>query len=186
MQSVFERAFTSYQSTCVCPCLCVHNKHALWPKVATLFALLHACGRVILNARGSGWRHVCKSVCWGIGIPSPWAICGQTDPIMFVLGDQIGFTPSRPAACWCSFQPAWMDYSFHFMLQTWVFGSWCFWKFVWMQPSRIASLSAVHTPQRSGNNWLHWPKSRMWYIMSATTAVVCFFRKDGEIPKSWF
>lgn len=38
---------------------------------------------------------VCKSVCWGISIPLPWAICGQTDPMMFVLPDRLRFSQPR-------------------------------------------------------------------------------------------
>lgn len=38
---------------------------------------------------------VCKSVCWGISIPLPWAICGQTDPMMFVLPDRLRVSQPR-------------------------------------------------------------------------------------------
>ena len=65
-------------------------------------AKMCACGCAVLYARG---MHVCESVCEAIGIPSPPAIRGQTDPIMCVLGGRISSIPFRLAACWCSFQP---------------------------------------------------------------------------------
>lgn len=65
--------------------------------MATLFALLHSCGRVIKMQKGPRSMRVCKSVCQGISIPLPWAICSQTDPIMFVLQDQIGCVPPASA-----------------------------------------------------------------------------------------
>lgn len=73
--------------------------------MATLFALLHSCGRVIKMQKGLRSMRVCKSVCQGISIPLPWAICSQTDPIMFVLQDQIGCVPPSLSTHWCPFQP---------------------------------------------------------------------------------
>lgn len=75
--------------------------------MATLFALLHSCGRVVIKMQnGLRSMRVCKSVCRGISIPLPWAICGQTDPIMFVLQDQIGCVPPSLGTRWCPFQPS--------------------------------------------------------------------------------
>lgn len=142
-------------------CACITNMHfgQKWQ------LCLPSCMRVVVsfkkkkNVRGSGCRHVCKSVCRGIGIPSPWAIRGQTDPIMFVLGDQIGFIPSRPAACWCSFQPAWMDYSFHFMLWTWVCGSLCLEVCLYAAPQHCLSIGCTHASVVQGQlaslTWEH-------------------------------
>lgn len=82
-----------------------------WPKMATLFALLHSCGWIIKMQKGPRSTCACvcarvrKSVCWGISIPLLWAICGQTDPIMFMLQDQIGFVSSSLAEHRCPFQP---------------------------------------------------------------------------------
>lgn len=109
--------------------------------LACVWSFYLKCERLGVHA------YVCERVCESIGIPSPWAIRGQTDPIMFVLGDQIGCFPSRLAACWCSFQPAWMDNSIHFMLWTCICSLQCFWRFIWMRPSRIASVSAMCMPQ---------------------------------------
>lgn len=109
-QSVLEGAFTIHQAQCVSVCVCKAENG--------IFICLRRCVCLIFNARHPGCMHVCQSVREAIGIPSPSAIRGQTDPIMFVLGDQIGLIPSRPAACRCSFQPVWMDYSIHFMLWT--------------------------------------------------------------------
>lgn len=107
MQSVLE----SEQALCqlsghICIFVPMSALQTLWPKMATLFALLHSCGWIIKMQKGPRSMRVCKSVCWGISIPLPWAICGQTDPIMFVLQDQIGCVSSSLAAHWCPFQPA--------------------------------------------------------------------------------
>lgn len=126
------------------------------------------------------WVHTCvKSVCLGIGIPSPRAIRGQTDPIMFVLGDQIGCIPSRLPACWCSFQPVWTDYSIHFMLWTYILISWCF-----LGDLFGCSVGYVPTCFNGFRDYrFYWPESRMWSNMSARTETVCLFWKRCSI--SW-
>lgn len=59
------------------PRLCVRRKkQALRPKMASLFALLLLRGRFIKMHGGPGCMHVCKTVCRGIGMPSPRAISG--------------------------------------------------------------------------------------------------------------
>lgn len=89
----------------ICISVPVRALQTLWQKMATLFALLHSCGWIIKMQKDLRSMRVCKSVCWGISIPLPWAICGQTDPIMFVLQDQIGCVSSSLAAHWYPFQP---------------------------------------------------------------------------------
>lgn len=89
----------------ICISVPLRALQTLWPKMATLFALLHSCGWIIKMQKGPRSMRVCKSVCWGISIPLPWAICGQTYPIMFVLQDQIGCVSSSLATHWCPFQP---------------------------------------------------------------------------------
>lgn len=54
------------------PRLCVRRKkQPLRPKMASLFALLLLPGRFIKMHEGPGCMHVCKTVCRGIGMPSP-------------------------------------------------------------------------------------------------------------------
>lgn len=106
MQSALEseQALASYQTTYAYPCPCVHYRH--FGKKWQL--CLPCCIHVVESLKCKktwGACCVCKSVCWGISIPLPWAICGQTDPIMFVLQDQIGCVSSSLAAHWYPFQP---------------------------------------------------------------------------------
>lgn len=107
MQSVLEneRALASLSGH-ICISVPVSALQTLWPKMATLFALLHSCGWIIKMQKRPRSVRVCKSVCWGISIPLPWAICGHTDPIMFALQGRMGCISSSLAAHWCPFQPA--------------------------------------------------------------------------------
>lgn len=130
--------------------------------------------------------HACVSerVCEGIGIPSPWAIRGQTDPIMFVLGDQAAFPPGSLHADAPFSQLGWITAS------TSCFGP------AFAARSVFGGLFGCGPPELlqwppcaclSGfrGNWLHWPGSRMWCSLSARTETVCLFRKDTAVITFW-
>lgn len=93
-------------------CTLAKNGNFVWPhgRMAAV---------VPFSTREGPWVHAYVKKCvlshwYSIALSSQW----PNNPIMFVLGKQISFVPSRLAACWCSFQPAWMDYSIHFMVWT--------------------------------------------------------------------
>lgn len=75
-----------------------------WPKMATLFALLHSCGWFIKMQKAPG-ACVCVKVCVGALVfhcpeqsaakQIPWCLCYQ-----------IGCVSPSLAACWCPFRPA--------------------------------------------------------------------------------
>lgn len=130
----------------MCPCLCLHYKHALWPIMATLFGSC-VCVVVSFEMREAPGARMCVWTCvrrhwYSIALSNPWPNRSH-----HVCIRRPGCFPSRLAACWCSFQPAWMDNSIPFMLWTCICSSQCFWRFVWMRPSRIASVAAMCMPQ---------------------------------------
>lgn len=110
----------------VCTLACVWSFHL---KCERLRVHACVCERV--------WRNW-----YSIALSNPWPNRSH-----HVCIRRPGCFPSRLAACWCSFQPAWMDNSIHFMLWTCICSSQCFWRFVWMRPSRIASVAAMCMPQ---------------------------------------
>lgn len=157
-------------------CTLANNGNFVW--------LLRVCGRFIWNARGSGCTHVCVNVCEGIGIPSPWAIRGQTDPIMFVLGDQAAFPPGSLHADapfsqlgWITASPSCFGPAFAARS---VFGG-----LFGCGPPELLQWPPCACLSGFRGNWLHWPGSRMWCSLSARTETVCLFRKDTAVITFW-
>jgi len=121
---------------CLCLCVCITNMH-FGQKMATLFVLMGASGCAVLYARGLRVNLCAIGHWYSIALSTLWPNRSH-----HVCVRRTGFIPSRPAACWCSFQPVRMDYSFLSTVRTCA-GVWCFWRYVWMLHTRIASMSGM-------------------------------------------
>lgn len=102
----WERPLHLSAHICICTLMPVCVLPTPWPKMATLFALLHSCGWMIKMQKSPG-ACVCVKVCVEalVFLRPERSLAKQIPSCLCYRATEAAFLPASPA-CWCPFQPA--------------------------------------------------------------------------------